>query len=270
MVAGLATFGCGGGSGGGVGVSSGGNGGTATGIDGTEFVGAYTTSTFLSNARPAASSHTVTESGDPGEYAFNVSATGVVTGRYIDEGSNTPGTGLINGQVSLNSGSSTSGSISITTGGSSDVYSGTVALSGGVLSVTLTDTENHTISFASGLGAITSGSNPFAGFYNGVFTYDGSSSTQSPANTLALIIDGSGNAFGYAVNNTTSPASTTVQLGSISSTGSATGTLSLNGQNQTSGAASGTLTLTSGVLSGTISTSTTPTTTFGITVTANS
>jgi len=222
--------------------------------------------------KPAVSSHTTTSAPETGEAAINISSTGVITGRFVDEGPNNPGTGTLSGQVTLNQNSTTAGTISVISnrGGTTDTYTGSVVLANGLLTGTVDDNSNNTINFSTGFAVVNGNSNPYVGFYNGVFTYNNSSINQVPPDTLALVIDNNGNVFAYAVNNTASPATDTVEVGAISSSGNASGTITLNGQGQTSGAASGQVTLSGGVLSGTINTNLTPNTKIGITVTENS
>jgi len=266
LAVGLATFGCGGSGGGG-------NNNNPTSIDGNSFVGAYTMGEVVDLVKPAVSSHTTTSAPETGEAGINISTTGVISGRFVDAGPNNPGTGTLSGQVTLNTGSTTAGTISITSdrSGTTDTYTGSVVLTNGLLTGTVADNSNNTILFQTGFAIVTGNSNPYVGFYNGTFTYDNSSPTQVPPDTLDLVIDNSGNVTAYAVNNTASPVESTVQTGTISSSGNASGTLSLSPQGTTGKTASGQLTLSGGVLSGTITdSSSTPVTKIGITVVQNS
>ncbi len=255
LFVGVAVVGCGGSGGG-----SGSVGSNPTSIYGNKFVGPYTVATAAAAVRPGVKPNTATTA-DTGEAAISVSATGAVTGRFIDEGPSNPGTGSLSGQITLTAGTTASGSVTITSNrnGSTDTYTGVLTLSNGSLTGTLTDSNSIQLNFSAGLAAITPTSSQYAGYYDGTFTYNGGAGT--PANALALIIDDNGTVVGYDVNNTASQ-STSVLVGTITSTG-----LLTIGSQGSSSESTGNLSLSNGVLSGTI---TGNSNTIVVSVTANS
>jgi len=237
----LASFGCGGG-----GSSSGGGGSVAKA--GSVFQGGY--------VGPFAYSGSNT---DKGEFAIEVSATGAITGRYIDVTSPSSGV-VISGQITPASSTASTDTGSVTVTASGGTATGNLTLMAGTLSGSVTDKTNGlTINFTSGLVS-TQNTNSFAGFYNGIFTVNGVPGT--PADTCAMIIDGSGAITAFITDNVTNDLVTVaISVGTITSK---TGTTTL-------GASMGTLTLANGVLSGPLTRTSTgqPSTTFLYTLNAN-
>lgn len=180
---------------------------------------------------------------DSGEFAINVSASGVITGRFIDVTNKT--TSSVNGQITLTSSTLTSDTGTVTLTSSGQTETGTFTLSSGVLTGSAVNSGNGlTVNFTSGLISTASG-NTFAGFYTGTFTVNGVAG--SPANPVTFIIDGSGNITALATDNIIGQTGTSTFTGTIVTvTGVATFPAGI-GQTTT-----GTLTLTGGVLSGSV------------------
>ena len=200
MIVGLATFGCGGSS------------NHGTGITNSPYLGSYV-GTFSYNG------------GGVGEFAVYVASDGSVTGRGVNV--TFPAAQTLSGTIN------NSGLIGVTSSGTagSTTYAGSLALT---LSNTLTGTikgvNGNTTSIAVSAPTI-AGLSAFAGSYHGSFT---NSSSQN--NNLTLIIDGQGNITGVDQNTATSTFSTltgtvqsngTVSMTSSSGGGTISGTFSV-------------------------------------------
>jgi hypothetical protein len=185
---------------------------------------------------------------DSGEFAINISATGAVTGRYIDVTSAIT-SAITSGQITLTSSTASTDTGTITVTDAAGTATGTFTLASGVLSGSVVDSSNNlTVNYTAGL-ASTAGGNSFAGWYNGTFTQNGAAG--SPANTLTFIIDPLGNITALSVNNISGQSGTSVFTGTIV-TGTGAVNFPANGNTQ---ATSGTLLLLGGHLTGSVNNS---------------
>jgi len=259
MVAGLATFGCGG---------SGSSSGSSTNIPpGSTTPTGPTTSANAVFAGNYVGSFTASN-GDTGEFAVSISSMGEMAGRYIDE------TGLTSkifssGLITFGSTTAAGSSGGVTLTDSDGTAAGTLTLLSGTLTGSLTNSaKSITFNFTSGLTSTASG-NSFAGYYNGTFTYNGSAGT-SP-NTMAMIVDGGGNITSLLVNNVAGSTGTNIYTGTIVTT---TGAASISPTSSPTTVTSGTLALAGGTgspLTGSLVNSTTsPTITIVPSVNPNS
>ena len=191
MIVGLATFGCGGSS------------NNGTGITNSPFVGSYV-GTFSYNG------------GGIGEFAVYIASNGSVTGRGVNV--TFPAAQTLSGTIN------NSGLIGVTSNGTagSTPYAGSLALTlSNVLTGTIKGVSGNTASIAVSAPTIASLS-AFAGSYHGSFT---NSSNQN--NNLTFIIDGQGNITG--VDNNTSTSTFSTLTGAVQSGGSVSMTSSSGG-----------------------------------------
>ena len=155
-------------------------------------------------------------------------------------------TGAFAAKIALASSTATTDIGNVTaTGGSGTL---TLNASTGILTGSFTShTNGQVVSFPSGLVSIANANtNTFTGFYNGTTLFN--SATGSPANTLAMIIDGTGKITAILGVNIT---------GETNNDGVATGNIVSTTGAVTVGQATGTFKLKSGVLSGTLAGGTT-------------